>query len=436
MSPLKVAILGLGTVGTGVARLLLDHSDRIRRRSGRELELVAAIVRDLKRSRDVTLPAGLLVDDPNRAFADDVDVVIQLIGGTDPALALMSQAIKAGKDVVTANKALLCQHGEELFALARKHERCIGFEAAVAGGVPIVNGIGQALSANQLTSIEAILNGTSNFILTEMLANHQSYRDVLKLSQDLGYAEVDPTLDVDGTDAAQKLVILTQLAFGTRVELSQFFRQGIDALELTDLLYAHELGYRVKLLAVARLVQDQLELHVQPTLLRTDRPLARTDGPRNTIAVQGDAVGTLWYSGPGAGQMPTASAVVADLIDVATGRAAATFQQLDLWHDQRPIPVLPAEQIKHRYYLRFNVLDRPHVFADIADILGKHEISLASIMQRESHETARGDVQGDRIVSVVVMTHHATEGQLQAADRELAQLTSVVPPRIRMPVSD
>jgi len=230
MSPLKVAILGLGTVGTGVARLLLDHSDRIRRRSGRELELVAAIVRDLKRSRDVTLPAGLLVDDPNRAFADDVDVVIQLIGGTDPALALMSQAIKAGKDVVTANKALLCQHGEELFALARKHERCIGFEAAVAGGVPIVNGIGQALSANQLTSIEAILNGTSNFILTEMLANHQSYRDVLKLSQDLGYAEADPTLDVDGTDAAQKLVILTQLAFGTRVELSQFFRQGIDSL--------------------------------------------------------------------------------------------------------------------------------------------------------------------------------------------------------------
>ena len=434
MSPLNVAILGLGTVGSGVARILLEHPDRIARRAGRPVQLVTAVVRDLQQPRDVQLPAGTLTNDPQRAFADDVDVIIQLIGGIDPARELMQRAIASGKDVVTANKALLCEHGGDLFQLARQQGRCICFEAAVAGGVPVVAGIGQALSANQLSSIEAILNGTSNFILSEMLADRKPYSQVLKLSQDLGYAEADPTLDVDGTDAAQKLVILTQLAFGTRVGLDDFARQGIDMLDLADLLYAEELGYRVKLLAVAKLVDNHLEMHVQPTLVHADRPLARTSGPRNTIALQGDAVGKLWFSGPGAGQMPTASAVVADLIDVATGRAAATFQQLDLWHDQQPIPVLPAENIKHRYYLRFNVVDRPHVFADIAAILGKHDISLASIIQHEAPESVPEE--HDEVVSVVVMTHRTSAGQLRAADNELDQLTSIVPPRIRMPVSN
>jgi homoserine dehydrogenase len=269
-----------------------------------------------------------------------------------------------------------------------------------------------------------------------MLTKSRAYDVVLREAQELGYAEADPTMDVDGTDTAQKLVILTELAFGTNVPLSTFPVQGIDTLELADLLYAAELGYRVKLLAVVKLVNNQLEMHVQPTLVRADRPLAKIDGAYNMIAVEGDAVGRTWYSGAGAGQMPTASAVVADLIDVAVGRAALTFPQLDLWREHAALPVLPSDEISHRYYLRFTVEDRPHVFAEIADILGRNGISLASIIQRETPEPDETAVTDGSVVSVVVMTHRTRLGNLRAADAELDKLTTLHGPRIRMPVAD
>ncbi len=394
------------------------------------------MVRDLNKTRDVEIPAGVLTDDWQRVRDDpEVEVVVQLVGGTGTAYDMMREFLKAGKNIVTANKALLCEHGPELFALARENGRTIAFEAAVAGGIPIVSTIGQAMSANQITSIEAILNGTSNFILTEMLAKGSPYEEVLKEAQARGYAEADPSMDVDGTDAAQKLALLTQLAFGTRVPLDQFPRQGIDSLQLADLCYAHELGYKIKLLATAKLLNHHLEMHVLPTLVRNDRPLAKTDGAFNMIALEGDAVGPTWYAGAGAGQMATASAVVADLIDTIAGRTAITFPKLDLWNDGPPLPVQPAEDFTSRYYLRFNVEDRPHVFADIADILGSHQINLASIIQHEAPELDEAEAPHS-VVPVVVMTHRTNRGQILQAQSELNTLDSLRPPLTVLPVAD
>lgn len=438
----------MGTVGTAVARILTEHRERIARRAGRPVVLRRAVVRDLSKPRGVSLPEGILTDDVESVIGDpEVGVAVHLIGGVEPAREIMLRLLEAGKDVVTANKALLCEQGPELFARARELGRSISFEAAVAGGIPIIATLAESLAANQITSIEAILNGTSNFILTEMLARDRSYGEVLQEAQQRGYAEADPSMDVDGTDAAQKLVILAELAFGTRVPLSAFPRQGIDTLELADLKYARELGYTVKLLAVAKLVDGELEMHVQPTLVRHDRPLAKIDGAYNMIAVEGDAVGTTWYSGPGAGGMATASAVVADVIDVAVGRAALTFPRLDV-RRAAPMPVQSSNEVARRYYLRLHVEDRPHVLADIADVLGRHGISIASLIQHESGEPAETDLEtrveaggpgeaaGPAVVPLVIMTHRTAEGKLRAADRELDELSALRSPRIRMPVAD
>jgi len=433
MTPLRVALLGLGNVGAGVAKLLLEHPDRVARRAGRSIELRQVIVRDLNKVRSVNLPAGIVSDDYRRVVEDrEIDVAIELLGGVTPTFDVFRSLLESGKDVVTANKALLCEKGDVLFAKARALGRTIAFEGAVAGGIPIIACINQSMTANQITGVEAILNGTSNFILSEMLARDLSYPDILAEAQRLGYAEADPTMDIDGTDAAQKLDLLVQLAFGTKVPLASFTRQGIDTLELADLKYAAELGYMVKLLAVAKLVGGQLEMHVQPTLVHRDEPLAQCGGAFNMIALVGDAVGKTVLSGAGAGQMPAASAVVADLIDVATGRAALTFPRIDVWKDRQPFPVQRSEEVANRYYLRFNVLDRPHVFADIADILGRHGISLASIIQHEAPEAGSDE----SIVPLVVMTHRTTYGRLSAADRELDRLDSLRTPRVRMPVAD
>ncbi len=435
MSPLCVGLIGLGTVGSGVARLLLEHSDRLARRAGRPIQLCRVAVRSKGKSRSVGVPAGILTDDPLAVARDaQIDVVLELMGGLEPARQVILAALDAGKDVVTANKALLCEHGPELFGRARELGRCIAFEGAVAGGIPIISVLGQSMAANQITGIEAIINGTSNYILTEMFHREESYADAVRKAQELGYAEADPTMDVGGFDAAQKLTLLTLLAFGTRVTLSQFPIQGIDTIELADLKYAHELGYAVKLLATTKLVNDQLEMHTQPTLVRHGRALAQIEGPFNMIALTGDAVGQTWYSGRGAGQLPTASAVLADLIDVTVGRAQLTFQRLDLWGDHPPFPVQPAEKIFRRYYLRFNVEDRPHVIADIADVLGRNQISLASIIQHEAPEV---DPDGRApLVPLVIMSHRTTEGQVRSALDQLAKLNCLRLPSVCMPVSD
>ncbi|MCL4111601.1 UNVERIFIED_CONTAM: hypothetical protein GTU68_033541 [Idotea baltica] len=422
----------MGTVGTGVARILMEHPERIVRRAGRPVEIRRVVVRDLNRTRDVSFPDGVLTDDIKSAVTDpDVDLVIQLIGGTNAARETMIAALDAGKDVVTANKALMCEHGTELFQHARSKGRTIAFEAAVAGGIPIIAAVAQSLAANQITSIQAILNGTSNYILTEMLSKGRSYADVLKEAQDLGYAEADPAMDVDGTDAAQKLAILVQLAFGTKVDLDSIKKEGIDRLQLADLLYAQELGYTVKLLAVARLVSDQLEMHVQPTLIRSDRPIAQTNGAFNIVALTGDALGPAWFAGAGAGQMPTASAVVADLIETVSGRSAISFERLDLWRDSSAYALRPPEEAQNRFYLHFNIQDRPHGLADIADILGRNEISIASVIQHESPEV-EDDSQTPK-VPLVIMTHKTTEGRLLAAEKEISKLPHVDTPYVRMP---
>ncbi len=439
MQPLNVAIVGLGTVGSGVAKILREQPDRLARRCGRTILLKRAVVRNLGKPRALAMDAGLLTENVHDVIGDEsIDVAVQLIGGVDPARQIMLSLLESGKHVVTANKALIYEHGEEIFRTARRHNRVVAFEASVCGGVPIIAALGTSLAANQVRSIEAILNGTSNFILTGMFGERRDYDDMVREAQAQGYAEADPALDVDGTDAAHKLVILSQLAFGTRIPISEFTVRGIDTLELADLLYADELGYAVKLLAVSKLVNGELEMHVQPTLIRKDRPLAGIGSVYNQVAIEADVVGKTWFSGQGAGQMPTASAVLADLIDVAVGRTALTFPRLDIWGDKPAIAIRPPNSVDARFYLRFNVEDRPHVFADIADILGRHNISLASIIQHEAPEIDEPDQPAEAMptVPVVVMTHRSTQGQLLAAEQEFARLTTLRPPYVRMPVAD
>lgn len=433
--PLRIGLIGLGTVGSGVARILLEHGRRTALRAGRPLEIRRVAVRDLSKPRAIEVPeAEFTTDALLVAQAQDVDVVVELIGGIEPAQSIVSAALDAGKDVVTANKALLCTHGDVLFAQARRLGHSISFEAAVAGGCPIIAAIGQAMTANQITSLEAIVNGTSNFILTRMFQQNASYEDSVREAQRLGYAEADPSMDVQGTDAAQKLGLLTQLAFGRRVTPDEFPVQGIDELSLMDLKFADELGYAVKLLATAKLVHGCLEMHTQPTLIRHHRPLAQVDGPYNMIELTGDAVGKAWFSAMGAGQMATASSVVADLVDVAVGRARINFERLNLWNEQESFPLQRIEEIQRRYYLRFIVEDRPHVIADIADVLGRHGISLASVMQKEVKEPEENEE--FPMVPLVFMTHRTTEGAVRAAARNLNALPSVRSPWLCLPVSD
>ena len=429
-NPLHIALIGFGTVGSGVARILTDQADSIARRAGRPVVIRRIVVRDLTRDREF-LPAGAELTDDIQSVIDDPDIslVVQLIGGLSPAEEFMTQFLDAGKDVVTANKALIYERGQELFERASRQSRTIGFEAAVAGGIPVIAAVTQSLTGNQIQSIEAILNGTSNFILTQMLNHGQSYEDVLTEAQRLGYAEADPAMDVDGTDAAQKLSILTQLAYCTRVTLESIVQQGIDGLELLDLQVAQDLGYKIKLLATSRLNGDGLEVSVQPTLIPRHRTLAQIDGADNIVSIFGDAVGRTTYSGAGAGQLPTASAVVADIIDYATGRTAVTFPSIVDSTQHEGIAIQPKQALQRRFYLRFHIEDRPHVLADIADILGRHNISILSVRQderRDGHDYAR----------LVIMTHQTTEGCLAAADGELSQLACIKGTSIRLPVAE
>ncbi|MEQ8786259.1 MAG: homoserine dehydrogenase [Pirellulaceae bacterium] len=432
MEKTKVAIVGMGTVGSGVAQLLLDHGDRTARHAGRQLWLERVVVRDLKKPRQAELPRGVITDDLSLVTGDpDIKVVAQLIGGLEPARSIMLELLEAGKDIVTANKALLAEHGAELFDRARELGRSIAFEASVAGGIPIITNIGQCLSANQISSLRGILNGTSNFIVSQMEEQGADYHAAVAEAQRLGYAEADPTMDVDGSDAAQKLAILAHLAFGARVRWSDIPRVGIDKLDPADLRYARELGYRVKLLAVAQLADDGLELHVSPTLVKIGQPLAEVREAYNAVSVVGDAVGRVFFHGLGAGQMPTASAVVADMIDTAVGRTQITFRTLELWSHQREAPVAMNDykRAKARYYLRFVVDDHPGVLAQITGVLGARGISIASVIQHEPEEEADG-----MVVPLVIMTHAATAGDMHTAMQEIDKLTSIRQASVRMRV--
>jgi homoserine dehydrogenase len=433
--PLNVAIIGLGNVGAGVAKILTQHPERMIQRAGRPIRIAKVVVKNLSKAREISLPADILTDDVQSVVRDpNIPVACELIGGIHPAREIVLDLLTAGKDVVTANKALLCQHGDEIFDVARQQGRTVCFEAAVAGGIPIIAAVGQSMAANQILAIQAILNGTSNFILSEMLLKQQSYDAALQLAQKLGYAEADPTLDVDGTDAAQKLGILAQLSFGTKVNTRQIHVSGIDTLQQADIQYAASLGYTIKLLASARLNGDRLEMSVRPTLIHGDRQLAQIHGPFNAVQLEGDVVGSVWYSGRGAGQLPTASAVTADIIDLAIGRAQLTFRQLDLWCKSPRFTLAAPSETRSRFYLRLSVEDRPHVMADVTDVLGRHGISLATVIQPEAPEVETETP--TPAVPLIIMTHRTLGGNLHSAQQELSRLSCVRQPLIVLAVAD
>ena len=433
MQTTKVAIVGMGTVGTGVARLLLDHGDRTARHAGRTLWLEQVVVQDVHKERDADLPEGILTDDLAAITENpEIEVVAQLIGGLEPARTIMLQLLESGKDVVTANKALLAEYGGELFDRARELGRSIAFEAAVAGGIPVITAIGQCLSANQISSMRGILNGTSNFIISEMEEQGTPYADALKQAQQLGFAEADPSLDVDGSDAAQKLAILAHLAFGARLHWKNIPTTGIDTLDPFDLQFAKKLGYRIKLLASAELTDFGLQVQVAPTLVKIGRPLAEVRQAYNALSIVGDAVGRVFFHGLGAGKMPTASAVVADMIDTAVGRTRLTFQTLKLWSQQESrVDVGQHSKLPGRYYLRFHVDDCSGVLSEIAGILGSHSVSIASVIQHETNPQESSDR-----VPLVIMTHLATEGSTATAIEQIDRLPQVQPGTVRLRVLD
>ena len=434
MQKVAVTLLGLGTVGTGVARLLLEQADRLRRRSGLEFELRYVVVRDVDKDRGISLPKGtVLTSDPIRAVDDpDVHVVVELWGGVESTYDVVCRALRNGKHVVTANKALLAEHGRELFRVADESGSCLAFEASVAGAIPIVGTLAHGLSANRIQAIRGILNGTSNYILTQMAEQGHSYAEALAEARRAGYAEANPTLDVDGTDAAQKLAILTQLAFGTHVPLDRIHREGITGIHQLDLQFASELGYNVRLLAVARRSRDGIEIRVTPCLLRQHTPLAEVRGVYNAVEVEGDPAGRLFIHGLGAGGMATASAVVADLIDTALGRAQVTFRMLRMWAQQDDLPVVPPDQGESRFYYRFNVYDRPGVLAQIARVLGDHNVSIASVIQ---HEPAPEQT-GSGLVPLVLMTHKARAQDAITSLAEIDRLPVLAPPSVLLRVED
>jgi homoserine dehydrogenase len=415
-SRLGVGIIGFGTVGTGVARILLDNADLIRRRVGVPVELVRIADIDVTRDRGVALPAGLLTNDAKQVLNDPaIDVVIELIGGYDTAKRVILDAIAAGKHVVTANKALLALHGEELFEAASRRGVDMGFEASVGGGIPVIRALTEGLSGNRIESIYGIINGTSNYILSRMTHEGQSFETVLKAAQQAGYAEADPTFDVAGIDSAHKLAILVSLAFGTPVNFKEIFTEGITRITPADIAYAKEFGFTIKLLGIAKLVDSAVEARVHPTMLPSVSPIAQVDGVYNAIQLVGDAVGDVVLYGRGAGSLPTGSAVVSDVISIgrnllkgAVGRVpAASFQQ----DQRRPLRMTPMEEIRSLYYLRFTVVDRPGVLAQIAGELGRCGISISSMLQQGRRE--------GQTVPVVIKTHMAQERDVQVALREI-----------------
>ena len=413
--------MGLGTVGQGVARILLDHGDRTGRHAGRTLWLTHAVVRDVKKPLDVELPDGVLTDDLQKLIDDkSVGVVAQVIGGIEPARTIMLQLLESGKDVVTANKALLAEHGPEIFDRARELGRSVAFEASVAGGIPIISNISQCLSGNQVQSLHAILNGTCNFILSKMDAQGADYSEALAEAQEAGFAEADPTMDVDGTDTVQKLAILAHLGFGARVHWADIPLRGIDSIAKCDMDFAKLLGYRIKLIAYAELVESGIQLMVAPMMVKAGEPLAEVKANYNAVSVVGDAVGPVFFHGQGAGQMPTASAIVADMIDTAVGRTEITFKTLELWaEDNKRVDFASPGDLEGRFYFRFDAVDQPGVMGQITGRLGQHGISIASVVQHEPS----GEKQ--QTVPIIIMTHHAPESAAQAAMKQILEMPTV-----------
>ncbi|MGA9162859.1 MAG: homoserine dehydrogenase [Thiobacillus sp.] len=422
MKPINVGLLGLGTVGGGTLTVLRRNAEEITRRAGREIRVIRAAVRNLEKAKllagDLPLTTNPfdVVDDPA------IDIVVELIGGLEPARELVLQAIANGKHVVTANKHLVAKYGNEIFAAAQAKGVMVAFEAAVAGGIPIIKALREGLTANRIEWLAGIINGTSNFILTEMRDKGAAFEDVLKQAQDLGYAEADPTFDIEGIDAAHKLTILSAIAFGIPMQFDRAYTEGISKLTREDVQYAEELGYRIKLLGIARRAENGIELRVHPTLIPERRLIANVDGAMNAVLVMGDAVGPTLYYGAGAGAEPTASAVVADLVDVTRLHTADPHHRvphLAFQPDQlADTPILPMDEVRTAYYLRLSAFDRPGVLADITRILADSNISIDAMVQKEPAE-------GEEQVSIILLTHITVEKNINAAIAKIEALDTV-----------
>jgi homoserine dehydrogenase len=427
-SPIGICLLGCGIVGGGVVKILAEQAELLRLRTGLRFDIRHVIVRDLAKHSG---RKGLRISSDAKAAIDDpkVQIVLEIMGGTTVAGELVERALKLGKPVVTANKSLLAARGPELFALARKHNACIGFEASCGGGIPIIDALQRGLIANRIDALIGIVNGTCNVILTRMTRFGWPYAQALAEAQKLGYAEADPTLDVSGRDAAQKLAILASLAFNARVSEADLHVEGIDKISPEDILFAGELGYVIKLLAIGERANDgRLALRVHPTLVHKADVLAEVSDSFNAISVYGHALGHALFYGRGAGQLPTASAVVADLVGVATGVVGLNFKSLNIFPDSAgPVTALPIEELKSRYYLRMTAQDVPGVMSQITNALGKHNISLSAIRQHEAEL---------QFVPVVITTHVAREGDVRAALKEIDALATIQGPTVCLRVID
>lgn len=427
MKPIQVGLLGFGTVGSGVAKVLARNAEEIGRRAGRAIEVKRVAVRNIDKARaaaPLAVTEGLAFGNDMQAVVDDPDIniVCELIGGTTLAKDLVLRAIANGKHVVTANKALLAIHGNEIFAAAQQAGVMVMFEAAVAGGIPIIKALREGLTANRIEWLAGIINGTSNFILTEMRDKGAAFADVLAEAQKLGYAEADPTFDIEGHDAAHKLTILAAIAFGIPMQFDKAYLEGISKLTREDIAYAEELGYRIKLLGIAKRRANGIELRVHPTLIPAKRIIANVDGVMNAVVVQGDAVGQTLYSGRGAGSEPTASAVVADLVDVTrllTADPEHRVPHLAFQPDRlADLPILPIAEVETCYYLRLQAHDQPGVMADVTRILADAGISIDAMMQKEPAE-------GEKIVDIVILTHVAIERSVDAAIARIEALETI-----------
>lgn len=434
MKPIQVGLLGIGVVGTGTFNVLKRNQPEIQRRAGRGIAITMVADLDTERARSIVGEGVAVVNDARAVLANpDIDIVIELIGGYGIAKALVMEAIAAGKHVVTANKALLAVHGTEIFAAASAKGVMVAFEAAVAGGIPIIKALREGLTANRIEWIAGIINGTTNFILSEMRSKGLDFADVLKEAQRLGYAEADPTFDIEGADAGHKVTIMSAIAYGIPVQFDKAYVEGITKLSAQDIRYAEQLGYRIKLLGIAKRRPEGIELRVHPSLVPSKRLIANVEGAMNAVVVQGDAVGTTLYYGKGAGSEPTASAVIADLVDVTRLHTADPAQRVphlafqpDAMSD---LPILAMSQVVTSYYLRLRVADQAGVLAKVTGILAEADISIDAVLQREADEV---DSDSASQTDLIILTHDCQEARMDTALARMQALPTVLQNIVRI----
>jgi homoserine dehydrogenase len=418
MKTINLGLIGLGTIGTGVVKVLRDNSALIEKRLGVSLVIKRIADLDIKRDRGVPADKSILTTDAKKIINDDeIDIVIELIGGYEPALSFIMQSISNKKHIVTANKALLAKHGQEVFEAIKKHKVNIGFEASVGGGIPIIRCIKDNFAANRFESIYGVVNGTGNYILSKMTDEGKNFQDVLKEAQEKGYAEADPTFDIEGIDSAHKIAILGSLAFGCRIPIDKVFTEGITHITPTDIHFASEFGFRIKLLAIVKKGDDTIDIRVHPTMISKDNPISNINGVLNAVKVRGNAVGEAMLIGEGAGALPTASAVLSDVMEIVGCITYGNrYSSFDISNHAK-LKLQPIDKIISKYYLRFSVVDKPGILSKLSGILGANSISIASVIQK-----GRSDSAG---VPLVFMTHKAMEKDIQKAVKEINELPVV-----------